>query len=54
MEQQRHVRKLNGYTSPGIPVMAHQLASKQAAYLSQRLQALEYAVKWMIICGSGA
>ncbi|KAF2462489.1 uncharacterized protein BDR25DRAFT_364073 [Lindgomyces ingoldianus] len=29
VEQQRHLRKLNGHKSPGIPVMAHHLASQQ-------------------------
>lgn len=40
MEQQRHLRKLNGHKSPGIPVMAHHLASQQVAYLCQHAQAL--------------
>jgi selenophosphate synthetase-related protein len=54
MEQQRHVRKLNGRMSPDIPVMAHPLMSKQVAYLSQHVQALDETEDLMKSCKSDA
>lgn len=40
LEQQRHLRKLNGHKSPSVPVMARHLASQWVAYLWQHVQAL--------------
>jgi hypothetical protein len=42
VEQLRLLRKLNGYKTPGTPVMmAHRLALEQVAYPCQHVQALD-------------